>query len=95
MRLYWTDRGDPPRDNTANRAPLEASAGKRSAPDILFSDLLEGVGLALNPKGGRMFVSDFAGSAYGANLDGSNQQTLLFAEDNLTGIAYVGLPGVQ
>ena len=42
-----------------------------------------------------MFVSDFAGSAYGANLDGSNQQTLLFAEGNLTGIAYVGLPGVQ
>ena len=51
--------------------------------------------MALDTNGGRMFVTDFAGSAYGANLDGSNQQTLLFAEGNLTGIAYVGLPRVQ
>ena len=50
--------------------------GKRSAPEILFSHLMEGIGLALDPKGGRMFVTDFAGSVYSANLDGSNQQTL-------------------
>jgi hypothetical protein len=35
-----------------------------------------------------MFVTDFAGSVYSASLDGSNQKTLLFAEGNLTGIAY-------
>src|SRR5712691_11676735 len=34
--LYWTDRGDPPRGNTVNRAPLDVSAGKRGAPEIVF-----------------------------------------------------------
>jgi sugar lactone lactonase YvrE len=90
--LYWTDRGDPPRGNTVNRAPLDAPTGKRPTPEILFSHLMEGIGLALDPKGGRMFITDFAGSVYSANLDGSNQQTLLFAQGNLTGIAYVELP---
>ena len=90
--LYWTDRGDPPRGNTVNRAPLDAPAGKRPAPEILFSHLMEGIGLALDLKGDRMFITDFAGSVYSANLDGSNQRTLLFAQGNLTGIAYVELP---
>jgi hypothetical protein len=50
---------------------------------------MEGIGLALDVKGGRMFITDLAGSVYSANLDGSNKKTLLFAEGNLTGIAYV------
>ena len=36
-----------------------------------------------------MFITDFGGSVYSANLDGSNRRTLLFAQGNLTGIAYV------
>jgi DNA-binding beta-propeller fold protein YncE len=90
--LYWTDRGDPPRGNTVNRAPLEAPRGGRPPPEIVFSNLMEGIGLALDPKHGRMFITDFAGSVYSANLDGSDQKTLLVAEGNLTGIAYVELP---
>jgi DNA-binding beta-propeller fold protein YncE len=90
--LYWTDRGDPPRGNTVNRAPLEAPQGRRPPPEIVFSNLMEGIGLALDPKHNRMFITDFAGSVYSANLDGSNPKTLLFAEGNLTGIAYVELP---
>ena len=32
--LYWTDRGDPPRGNTVNRAPHRSAAGQaRSARD--------------------------------------------------------------
>lgn len=93
--LYWTDRGDPPRGNTVNRAPLDAPSGKREAPEIIFSHLMEGIGLALDRKGGRMFITDFAGSVYSANLDGSNQKTLLFGQGNLTGIAYVELPAIQ
>jgi DNA-binding beta-propeller fold protein YncE len=89
--LYWTDRGDPPRGNTVNRAPLDAPPGNRAAPEIVFSKLMEGIGLALDWKGGRMFVTDLAGSVYRADLDGSNQQTLLFVQGNLTGIAYVEL----
>ena len=86
--LYWTDRGDPPRGNTVNRAPMDPAPGPRKDPEILFSHLMEGIGLALDLKGGRMFITDLAGSVYSANLDGSDKKTLLFAEGNLTGIAY-------
>jgi DNA-binding beta-propeller fold protein YncE len=86
--LYWTDRGDPPRGDTVSRAPLDSPPGRRKAPEIVFSHLMEGIGLALDVKGGRMFITDFAGSVYSANLDGSNKKILLFAEGNLTGIAY-------
>ena len=90
--LYWTDRGDAPRGNTVNRAPMDPLPGNHKEPEILFTHLEEGIGLALDLKGGRMFITDFAGSLRSANLDGSNQKTLLFAEGNLTGIAYVVLP---
>ena len=90
--LYWTDRGNPPRGNTVSRAPLDAPQGGRPPPEIVFSNLMEGIGLALDVKHGRMFITDFAGSVYSANLDGSGQKNLLFAEGNLTGIAYAELP---
>ena len=90
--LYWTDRGDPPLGNTVNRAPLDVSTGKRGAPEIVFDHLMEGIGLALDPKGGRMFVTDLGGSIYSANLDGTNRQTLQIVLGNLSGIAYVELP---
>ncbi len=86
--LYWTDRGDPPRGNTVNRASLEAPPGRRKEPEVLFTHLMEGIGLALDLKNGRMFMTDLAGSVYSANLDGSNHQTLVAAQGNLTGIAY-------
>ncbi len=89
--LYWTDRGDPPRGNTVNRAPLEVADARRPPPEIVFSHLMEGIGLALDAKRGRMFITDFAGSVYSANLDGSDAKTLLVAQGNLTGIAYVEL----
>ena len=90
--LYWTDRGDPPRGNTVNRAPMDPLSGKRKEPEILFTHLEEGIGLALDLKGGRMFITDYAGSLYSANIDGSNRKTLAYAQGNLTGIAYVELP---
>jgi hypothetical protein len=90
--MYWTDRGDPPRGNTVNRAPMDAVPGERKDPEIVFDHLMEGIGLALDVKNQRMFVTDFAGTVYSANIDGSNKKTLLFAEGNLTGIAYAELP---
>ena len=92
--LYWTDRGDPPRGNTVNRAPLDPMQGDPKAPEIVFTHLMEGIGLTLDLKGARMFMTDFGGSVYSANLDGSNPKTLLVAQGNLTGIAYVELPAV-
>ncbi len=35
--LYWTDRGDPPRGNTVNRASIDA---KSRAPEILVTHLM-------------------------------------------------------
>jgi 3-hydroxyacyl-CoA dehydrogenase/sugar lactone lactonase YvrE len=89
--LYWTDRGDAPQGNTVNRAPLD---GKRKAvrePEILVKGLMEGIGIALDLKGGRMFFSDLGGSVYTANLDGSQKRALLMAQGNLTGVAYADL----
>jgi hypothetical protein len=82
--LYWTDRGDPPRGNTVSRTPIDTKA----APEILITHLMEGIGLTLDVPGNRMFVTDFAGSVYSADLDGQNERSLLWAQGNLTGIAY-------
>jgi outer membrane protein assembly factor BamB len=90
--MYWTDRGDPPRGNTVNRAPMDATNGNRPEPEIVFNHLMEGIGLALDLDNGRMFVTDLAGSVYCANLDGSNKKPVIFAQGNLTGIAYAELP---
>jgi hypothetical protein len=84
--LYWTDRGDPPRGNTVNRASIDA---KPAAPEILITHLMEGIGIALDVPGDRMFVTDFAGSIYSAKLDGTGERNFLYAQGNLTGIAYV------
>jgi hypothetical protein len=71
---------------------MDSAPGNRKDPKIIFTHLMEGIGLALDLKGGRMFLTDFGGSVYRANLDGSNKETLLDALGNLTGIAYVELP---
>ena len=93
--MYWTDRGDAPRGNTVNRAPMDAAPGKHNDPEIVLTDLMEGIGLALDLKNRRMFMTDLAGSVYSANLDGTNKKTLLFAEGNLSGIAYAELPATS
>ena len=83
--LYWTDRGDPPRGNTVNRASIDNKPGE---PEIVLTHLMEGIGIALDVPGDRMFVTDFAGSVYSAGLDGANPRNFLYAQGNLTGIAY-------
>src|SRR6185295_5994269 len=42
--LYWTDRGDPPRGNTVNRSPMDADFAKRSASEMLITELMESIG---------------------------------------------------
>jgi DNA-binding beta-propeller fold protein YncE len=86
--MYWTDRGDPPRGNTVNRAPMDSDADGRPAPEIVLTHLMEGIGIALDLKGDRMFVTDFGGNVLAAKLDGSNVKPVLVAQGNLTGIAY-------
>jgi DNA-binding beta-propeller fold protein YncE len=86
--MYWTDRGDPPRGNTVNRAPMDSDANGRPAPEIVLTHLMEGIGIALDLKGDRMFITDFGGNVLAAKLDGSGVKALLVAQGNLTGIAY-------
>jgi hypothetical protein len=90
--LYWTDRGDPPRGNTVNRASIDRTP---QAPEIVLTHLMEGIGIALDVPNDRMFISDFGGSVYCARLDGSEERTLLYAQGNLTGVAYVDMPGKE
>src|SRR5215813_8938635 len=82
--LYWTDRGDPPRGNTVNRVPIDTMTD----PEIVVTHLMEAIGIALDVPGNRMFITDFAGSVYSADLDGKNERNFLYAQGNLTGIAY-------
>jgi hypothetical protein len=49
---------------------------------------MEGIGITIDFKGNRMFVTDLAGSVYSAKLDGSEKKPVLVAQGNLTGIAY-------
>ena len=65
---------------------------KRKAPEILLTHLQEGIGIALDLKGERMFLTDLTGSVYSAKLNGSDKKILLYAQGNLTGIAYAELP---
>jgi len=85
--LYWTDRGDPPRGNTVNRAAID----RRGMPEVLVTHLMEGIGIALDVPGNRIFVTDFAGSVYSVDLDGRNQHNFLHGQGNLTGVAYAEL----
>jgi len=86
--MYWTDRGDPPRGNTVNRAPMDSDTKGRPSPEIVLTHLKEGIGITLDLKGDRMFITDFGGNVLAAKLDGSDAEALLVAQGNLTGIAY-------
>jgi hypothetical protein len=82
--LYWTDRGDPPRGNTVSRTPIDGPLNQ----EIVLGHLMEGIGLALDVRGDRMFVTDLGGSIYTAHLNGSEKRPIAMAQGNLSGIAY-------
>ncbi len=86
--MYWSDRGDPPRGNTISRAPMGPDKG---SPQILVTGLKEGIGMALDVKGKRMFYTDLGGNVYSANMDGTDAKVLLSGQGALTGITWVDL----
>ncbi|MEX2696153.1 3-hydroxyacyl-CoA dehydrogenase [Rhizobium mongolense] len=87
--LYWTDRGNPPLGNTVNRAAIDPPTRNGRAQEIVLGSLMEGIGIALDVAGDRMFVTDLGGSIYSARLDGSEKRMLLYAQGNLAGIAHI------
>jgi hypothetical protein len=54
----------------------------------VLTHLMEGIGIALDLKGDRMFITDFGGNVLTAELDGSDERAVLVAQGNLTGVAY-------
>jgi sugar lactone lactonase YvrE len=93
--MYWTDRGNPPQGNTVNRAPIDTPPSNGRTPELLVGDLMEGIGVALDIRGDRLFATDLGGSLYAAKLDGSEKRTLLFAQGNLSGVAYAEIPSEE
>jgi len=89
--LYWTDRGDPPRGNTVNRTSIDG----KLTQDIVLGNLMEGIGIALDVAGDRMFVTDLGGSVYCAKLNGSQKQVLAYAQGNLSGVAYAEITSTE
>jgi hypothetical protein len=67
----------------------------RKDPEIIFNHLMEGIGLALDLKNNRMFMTDLEGSVYSCGLDGANTKTLQFAKGNLSGITYLEIPSTS
>jgi DNA-binding beta-propeller fold protein YncE len=88
--LYWTDRGDPPAGNTLNRAIIRP--GEPMVREIILTGLDEGIGLAVDSPGKRVFVSDLAGFVRVVSTDHPDPGSVIFSGHGpLTGIAY--LPG--
>jgi hypothetical protein len=86
--LYWTDRGDPPKGNTLNRARIRG--GLAIDHEIILSGLEEGIGLAHDREGRRVFVSDLGGHLRVASLDRPGEGQVIFhGQGKLTGIAYL------
>jgi sugar lactone lactonase YvrE len=82
--LYWTDRSDPPRGNAVNRTPIDGHLNQ----EIVLGHFMQGIGIALDVRGDRMFVTDLAGSIYCTQLSGSARRSIARAQGNLSGIAY-------
>ncbi len=92
--MYWTsDGGEGPGADTVSRAPMDPPAGydpaRRTDQQILVSGLRGGIGISLDLNRGRMYFTDLGGDVYSANLDGSDEKTLLSEIGGLTGITYV------
>jgi DNA-binding beta-propeller fold protein YncE len=91
--LYWTDRGDPPKGNTLNRAEMN-----EWQTEILAGGFAEAIGLAIDNENNRIFVTDLGGSIYKSHLDGTGHTQIYIGQSlkqGFTGIAYVrdGLGG--
>jgi sugar lactone lactonase YvrE len=82
--LYWTDRGNRSRGNSVSRTPIDGPP----IQEIVLDHLMEGIGIALDVRGDRMFVTDLAGSIYSASLNGAGKRPIAMSQGNLSGIVY-------
>lgn len=83
--LYWTDRGVPPRGNAVSRTPIDGHLDQK----IVLRHSMDGIGVALDVRGNRIFVTDLAGSICCARLNGAEMRPIATIQGSLAGIAYV------
>lgn len=91
--LYWTDRGEIPFGNSLNRAKLDDSGLLLSTAasrryEVITRHLKEAIGLKLDTKNHRIYVTDLGGNVYQCDMDGKNK-TLIHSNDYraFTGVA--------
>ncbi|KAM0255262.1 hypothetical protein ACHAQJ_005917 [Trichoderma viride] len=83
--IYWTDRGEIPFGNSLNKAQLN-EAGLLEKPvssggyEILTRHLKEAIGLKLDTKNGRIYMTDLGGNIYQCDLDGKNKK-VIYSDD--------------
>lgn len=82
--LYWTDRGAPPNGNTLNSATI-AEDGRLINHHILTTGLQEGIGLAVDEKDNKAYVTDLGGYIREINL-ATGRQSVLRQQGPTTGI---------
>jgi hypothetical protein len=87
--LYWTDRGDPPRGNTLNKAAIPALGQPGGDVIVVSANYQEAVGLAVDKQAGVVYVGDLSGQIRAVRLDGSGEQLVFKGDKPLTGIAGV------
>lgn len=87
--MYWTDRGDPPRGNTLNKAPIPAVGESGGDVIVVSANYHEAIGLVVDKQAGVVYVSDLSGQIRAVGLDGSGEQLVFKSDKPLTGIAGV------
>jgi len=85
--IYWTDRGDPPRGNTLNKAPIPAAGQPGGEVTVVSANYHETIGLAVDTEAGLAYVSDLSGEVRAVRLDGSGDHLVFKSDKPLTGIA--------
>ncbi|MBC9915183.1 hypothetical protein [Chitinophaga varians] len=83
-RLYWTDRGAPPNGNSLNSATLTED-GRLINHHVLVTGLEEGIGLTVDEKDNRAYVTDLGGYIREVNL-ATGRQSILRQQGPTTGI---------
>jgi DNA-binding beta-propeller fold protein YncE len=85
--MYWTDRGDPPRGNTLNKAAIPAGGEPGGDVTTVSVNYHEAIGLAVDAEAGVAYVSDLSGEIRAVRLDGGGDHLVFKSDKPLTGIA--------
>jgi sugar lactone lactonase YvrE len=93
--LYWTDRARTPHGGSVQRTTARtmghatgAAPARALPPPPLAADLGEAIGIAIDARTGRMYISTLQGDVVAMRLDGGERRTIVRGVGRLTGICY-------